>query len=57
MSGLLVDRCRDIARRISEGELSETAGAMEMLTLIHERERQAGQSMADRIIGTMRRAA
>jgi hypothetical protein len=57
MSVLLVDRCREIARRISEGELSELGGAMEMLELVHERERQAGQSMADRIIGTMRRAA
>jgi hypothetical protein len=57
MSVLLVDRCRDIARRIAEGELREAAGAMAILELVHERERQAGQSMADRIVGTMRRAA
>jgi hypothetical protein len=53
----LSDQCRDLARRIAEGELSETGGALEMMTLIHERERQAGNSMADRILATMRKAA
>jgi hypothetical protein len=54
---LLVDRCLEIARRISEGELSETAGAMAIIELVHEREREASDGTAKHIISSMRKVA
>jgi hypothetical protein len=57
MSVLLVDRCRDIARRIAEGELREAAGAMAILELVHEREREASDGTAQHIISSMRKIA
>jgi hypothetical protein len=54
---LLVERCREIARRISEGELGETPGAMAILELVHEREREASDGTAQHIISSMRRIA
>lgn len=55
---LLVDRCMEIARRIAEGELdAHPAGAMAILELVHEREREARESMAKHFVESMRKAA
>lgn len=54
---LLVDRCREIARRIGEGELNALGGAMAILELVHEREREASNGTAQHIVASMRKAA